>query len=108
MQVSQVSTEFIYIDLADNNNTAVISAPRAGYGLLDFNITGDIGFVDPIDACTEILNPEQLVDKIVFADFGTCSPLLKARSAQKAGVKVSIQVNLIFLISPILILSFLN
>jgi hypothetical protein len=88
--VAQVSAEFIYIDLADNNNTVVISSPRAGYGLLDFNLTGDIAFVNPIDACSDVLNPDELFDKIVFADFGTCSPLSKARLVQRAGVKAII------------------
>lgn len=72
----------------DSNNTVIISSPRAGYGLLDFSIVAEIAFVNPIDACTDVINPEELTDKIVFADFGTCSPLLKARLVQKAGVKV--------------------
>ena len=57
------------------------------------DITADVVATDPIDACADLLNSEQLDGKLVLIDRGTCLFVEKFRRAQAAGAIGVIMVN---------------
>ncbi|RVE42316.1 hypothetical protein evm_013029 [Chilo suppressalis] len=68
----------------------------AGPGHFGREITGDehligkVVFVEPSDACTEIQNKEEMLEKFAIALRGQCTFAQKVRNLQNAGVKLAI------------------
>jgi ER degradation enhancer, mannosidase alpha-like 3 len=54
------------------------------------SVASQIAFVKPFHACVELLNPDDLKDKIAIIERGECTFVDKARRAMSAGAKAVI------------------
>lgn len=58
---------------------------RALFGPQDLNVSGEISVVDPMDGCTDIMNPDDIAGKIAMIDRGGCQFDQKTRRAEDEG-----------------------
>ncbi|KAL2730708.1 ER degradation-enhancing alpha-mannosidase-like protein 3 [Vespula squamosa] len=66
--------------------TLLAGPAQFGPELHSFNkITGKVVFTYPLAACTDLLNTDKLINKIVIMNRGDCMFMEKARRIQKAG-----------------------